>query len=167
MLIMAIIGTLTPTLFYQTYGNVSILKFSLRPLLRVPSAVPTRLRRLPRGFYWLPVDMRSLLLRAPRPNQRPLLPEYGQVPDVFLCGYFDLCKYIWLLFAFLFFLWIGSTDTSSSSFINPVIPYRPMVLSPHARFADMAESPTAAQSERSSGSSASSICPQRETKLVP
>lgn len=31
MLIMAIIGTLTPTLFYQTYGNVRLLRSSHRP----------------------------------------------------------------------------------------------------------------------------------------
>ena len=32
MLIMAIIGTLTPTLFYQTYGNVSHRLFSFKCL---------------------------------------------------------------------------------------------------------------------------------------
>lgn len=37
MLIMAFIGTLTPTLFYQIYGNVSTIKFSHVPILTLRS----------------------------------------------------------------------------------------------------------------------------------
>jgi Ca2+:H+ antiporter len=42
MLIMAIIGALTPTLFYQTYGSVSISSF-IQPKVLIPSLVHTRL----------------------------------------------------------------------------------------------------------------------------
>lgn len=49
MLIMAFIGTLTTTLFYQIYGNVSWQAFELKS-----DAVSTSLYlyRLPQRFWW-------------------------------------------------------------------------------------------------------------------
>lgn len=48
MLIMAIIGALTPTLFYQTYGNVSIFQSVVRLTFANPFLpVPTGMQRLP------------------------------------------------------------------------------------------------------------------------
>lgn len=49
MLIMAIIGALAPTLFYQTYGNVSVSAFFSDAQADAVSVVPT-------GLQWLPVD---------------------------------------------------------------------------------------------------------------
>lgn len=73
MLIMAIIGTLTPTLFYQTYGNVSLII----PVVSQPLnfyLVPANLRGMSGCERLLDVEnavgVRALLLRTPRSCQR-------------------------------------------------------------------------------------------------
>lgn len=54
MLIMAIIGTLTPTLFYQTYGNVSITAYlHISSGLTSECDLPTT-SSVPVGLRWLP-----------------------------------------------------------------------------------------------------------------
>lgn len=65
MLIMAIIGTLTPTLFYQTYGNVSV-HFNSSRMHRIQlRPVPARLHRMPnRCSRQCPMGLRTLLLQT-------------------------------------------------------------------------------------------------------
>lgn len=75
MLIMAIIGVLTPTMFYQVYGNVSFeviyaLAYNLL-ICQFACLVPAHLRRVSPACSQhdpLPMDLQSLLLCAPRPH---------------------------------------------------------------------------------------------------
>lgn len=86
MLIMAFIGTLTPTLFYQTYGSVRTLSsFRYLNSLEVLS-VPVDLRWLSFRFrrQGCPLGLPTLLLRASRSNGRPILSVHGKNSDVFL-----------------------------------------------------------------------------------
>lgn len=80
LLIMAFIGTIVPTLFYQTYGSVSNFLTSSRIGTQSAPAVRARLRRMPfarRVIVNEALGVPALLLHAPRPNVRSLLPVYG------------------------------------------------------------------------------------------
>lgn len=93
MLIMAFIGTLTPTLFYQIYGNVSFEHAKAPDRLLTSILVPTGLHWLPSGRKrFVRLEVRPLFLSTPRSRRRSLLSIHGEEFDVLLCCCSTLCE---------------------------------------------------------------------------
>lgn len=85
LLIMAIIGTLAPTLFYQTYGNVSNCPVLCDVCPDHCGSVSTCVRGLPAGRIEGTLVLPALLLQVSGTCRRPFLPVDCQDTDVFLC----------------------------------------------------------------------------------
>jgi Ca2+:H+ antiporter len=94
MLIMALVGALTPTIFYQIYGTVSgrfpLSFFSLlfpkcSLLTRLPYTVPAHVPRMPERVDRWQLAVQALLLRACGPDRRPVLQRLCSWVDALLC----------------------------------------------------------------------------------
>ena len=88
MLIMAIIGTLTPTLFYEIYGTVRArVKTAVGRMTDMSAAVPTLLHRVSRRRGSRRAPMPVVSIRARRSGRRSLLPRQRPRALLLLCDH--------------------------------------------------------------------------------
>ena len=146
MLIMAIIGTLTPTLFYQTYGNVRTtthihnssgltLDYHHLSLLQFQLVCDGCPHRAPPGGSW---ECRHCSYQHPDPIHDPF--------------YQSTVKTL-MYFCAVILLFVGPSAHHDAChtvqlILVPVLSRRPLVLASYTRFADMAEPSTAIASSR-------------------